>query len=164
MACMRSAKDDDTVRPILLTLYQATDVTVQNIKMINGPEWINFVCRLATLFVLSTRLIKQFNAAGQRGEEHRLPQHHDLRRVDVLARREEHGRVGHLPERQRHHRGLRHQQWGRLCQLQTECIFFIPSEARDGFLMRDCLSDRRYQHIGVQPLLQWLPVSQTACI
>ena len=43
IACMRSAKDDDTVRPILLTLYQATDVTVQNIKMINGPEWINFV-------------------------------------------------------------------------------------------------------------------------
>lgn len=42
---MRSAKDDDTVRPILLTLYQATDVTVQNIKMINGPEWINFVSR-----------------------------------------------------------------------------------------------------------------------
>ena len=41
---MRSADDDDTVRPILLTLYQATDVTVQNIKMINGPEWINFVC------------------------------------------------------------------------------------------------------------------------
>ncbi|KAM5544937.1 hypothetical protein V8D89_001048 [Ganoderma adspersum] len=37
------AKDDDTVRPILLTLYQATDVIVQNIKMINGPEWINFV-------------------------------------------------------------------------------------------------------------------------
>ncbi|TBU26735.1 pectin lyase fold/virulence factor [Dichomitus squalens] len=37
------AKDDSTVRPILLTLYQATDITVQNIKMINGPEWINFV-------------------------------------------------------------------------------------------------------------------------
>ena len=43
---MRSAKDDSTVRPILLTLYQATNVTVQNIKMINGPEWINFVCSL----------------------------------------------------------------------------------------------------------------------
>ena len=39
-----SAKDDSIVRPILLTLYQATNVTIQNINMINGPEWINFVC------------------------------------------------------------------------------------------------------------------------
>ena len=39
-----SAKDDSLVRPILLTLYQATNVTIQNINMINGPEWINFVC------------------------------------------------------------------------------------------------------------------------
>ncbi|KAI0712787.1 pectin lyase fold/virulence factor [Cerioporus squamosus] len=37
------AKDDSIVRPILLTLFQATNATVQNIKMINGPEWINFV-------------------------------------------------------------------------------------------------------------------------
>ncbi|KAI0352041.1 glycoside hydrolase family 28 protein [Trametes cingulata] len=32
-----------TPRPILLTIFQATNVTVQNIRMINGPEWINFV-------------------------------------------------------------------------------------------------------------------------
>ncbi|KAH9940716.1 glycoside hydrolase family 28 protein [Epithele typhae] len=37
------AKDSSIVRPILLTIYQATNVTVENIKMINGPEWINFV-------------------------------------------------------------------------------------------------------------------------
>ena len=109
-----SAKDDSLVRPILLTLYQATNVTIQNINMINGPEWINFVCNLATPIALSTRLSRLFDAAGQRGEEHRLPQHHDLRRVDILARREEHGRVGHLPERQRHHRRLHHQQRRRL--------------------------------------------------
>lgn len=38
-----SAKDDSIVRPVLLTLFQATNATVQNIKMINGPEWVNFV-------------------------------------------------------------------------------------------------------------------------
>ncbi|CDO72584.1 hypothetical protein BN946_scf184985.g3 [Trametes cinnabarina] len=37
------AKDSSTLRPILLTLFQATNVTVQNIRMIDGPEWINFV-------------------------------------------------------------------------------------------------------------------------
>ncbi|KAH9856716.1 glycoside hydrolase family 28 protein [Lenzites betulinus] len=37
------AKDSSTLRPILLTIFQATNVTVQNIHMINGPEWINFV-------------------------------------------------------------------------------------------------------------------------
>ncbi|KAI8978247.1 glycoside hydrolase family 28 protein [Trametes punicea] len=37
------AKDSSTPRPILFTLFQATNVTVQNIRMINGPEWINFV-------------------------------------------------------------------------------------------------------------------------
>ena len=46
-----SAKHDSIVRPILLTLFQATNVTVQNIKMINGPEWINFV-RAGLTFVL----------------------------------------------------------------------------------------------------------------
>ena len=46
-----SAKDDDIVRPILLTIFQATNVTVQNIRMINGPEWINFV-RAGLTFVL----------------------------------------------------------------------------------------------------------------
>ncbi|KAF9460727.1 glycoside hydrolase family 28 protein [Collybia nuda] len=30
-------------RPIILTLFQATDVTVENIRMTNGPEWHNFV-------------------------------------------------------------------------------------------------------------------------
>ncbi|KAI9064784.1 glycoside hydrolase family 28 protein [Trametes sanguinea] len=37
------AKHSSTLRPILLTIFQATNVTVQNIHMINGPEWINFV-------------------------------------------------------------------------------------------------------------------------
>ncbi|KIJ65995.1 glycoside hydrolase family 28 protein [Hydnomerulius pinastri MD-312] len=31
------------LRPILFTVYQATNVVIENIKMINGPEWINFV-------------------------------------------------------------------------------------------------------------------------
>ncbi|KAI0669398.1 glycoside hydrolase family 28 protein [Trametes maxima] len=37
------AKHSSTLRPILLTIFQAANVTVQNIRMINGPEWINFV-------------------------------------------------------------------------------------------------------------------------
>lgn len=45
---MRSAKDSSTLRPILLTIFQATNVTVQNIHMINGPEWINFVSLITT--------------------------------------------------------------------------------------------------------------------
>ena len=45
-----SAKDDSIVRPILLTIFQAKNVTVQNVKMINGPEWINFV-RLISLLL-----------------------------------------------------------------------------------------------------------------
>ncbi|KAF9243220.1 glycoside hydrolase family 28 protein [Melanogaster broomeanus] len=31
------------LRPILLTLYQAKNVVIEDITMINGPEWINFV-------------------------------------------------------------------------------------------------------------------------
>ncbi|KAI0827708.1 glycoside hydrolase family 28 protein [Trametes gibbosa] len=37
------AKHSSTIRPILLTIFQAINVTVRNIRMINGPEWINFV-------------------------------------------------------------------------------------------------------------------------
>ncbi|KAI0764410.1 glycoside hydrolase family 28 protein [Trametes elegans] len=37
------AEHSSTLRPILLTIFQATNVTVQNIHMINGPEWVNFV-------------------------------------------------------------------------------------------------------------------------
>lgn len=38
-----SATNSTLRRPIILTLFQATDVTVENIKMINGPEWHNLV-------------------------------------------------------------------------------------------------------------------------
>ncbi|KAJ8481607.1 hypothetical protein ONZ45_g15258 [Pleurotus djamor] len=37
------ASNSSLLRPIMLTLFQATDVTVENIKMINGPEWFNLV-------------------------------------------------------------------------------------------------------------------------
>ncbi|KAG0708632.1 glycoside hydrolase family 28 protein [Suillus ampliporus] len=37
------AANSTLLRPILLTVYQATDVTIKNITMTNGPEWINFV-------------------------------------------------------------------------------------------------------------------------
>ncbi|KAI0785798.1 glycoside hydrolase family 28 protein [Abortiporus biennis] len=37
------AKNSSLARPIILTVYQANNVTVQNIKMINSPEWTNFV-------------------------------------------------------------------------------------------------------------------------
>ncbi|EIW80875.1 hypothetical protein CONPUDRAFT_154318 [Coniophora puteana RWD-64-598 SS2] len=37
------ASNDTLLRPILLTVYQATDLSVENINMLNGPEWINFV-------------------------------------------------------------------------------------------------------------------------
>ncbi|OBZ69746.1 putative exopolygalacturonase X [Grifola frondosa] len=37
------AKNSSLLRPIILTIYQATNVTVQDITMINGPEWMNFV-------------------------------------------------------------------------------------------------------------------------
>ena len=102
---MRSAKDDSTVRPILLTLYQATDVTVQNIKMINGPEWINFV-RITDSRRPAFRpfILNAVQYLGQRREEHHLQEYHHLRRVDLVKRREEYGRLGYLPQRQRHHR------------------------------------------------------------
>jgi galacturan 1,4-alpha-galacturonidase len=31
------------LRPIIFTLFQATNVLVQNIKMINSPNWFNLV-------------------------------------------------------------------------------------------------------------------------
>ncbi|KAH7908952.1 glycoside hydrolase family 28 protein [Hygrophoropsis aurantiaca] len=31
------------LRPILFTVYQATNVVIEDIRMLNGPEWINFV-------------------------------------------------------------------------------------------------------------------------
>ncbi|KAK7692025.1 hypothetical protein QCA50_005430 [Cerrena zonata] len=37
------AKNSSLSRPIILTVYQATDITVQNIKMINSPMWFNLV-------------------------------------------------------------------------------------------------------------------------
>ncbi|EGN92764.1 glycoside hydrolase family 28 protein [Serpula lacrymans var. lacrymans S7.3] len=37
------ASNDTLLRPILLTIYQATNVAIEGINMINGPEWINFV-------------------------------------------------------------------------------------------------------------------------
>ncbi|KAI0087084.1 glycoside hydrolase family 28 protein [Irpex rosettiformis] len=37
------AKNSSLTRPILLTIYQANNVTVENIHMINSPEWVNLV-------------------------------------------------------------------------------------------------------------------------
>ncbi|TCD69408.1 hypothetical protein EIP91_007755 [Steccherinum ochraceum] len=37
------AKNSSLARPIIMTLFQATNVTVQNLRMINSPEWVNFV-------------------------------------------------------------------------------------------------------------------------
>lgn len=37
------ATNSTLLRPILLTVYQATNVAIKNITMINGPEWFNFV-------------------------------------------------------------------------------------------------------------------------
>ncbi|KAG2137342.1 glycoside hydrolase family 28 protein [Suillus cothurnatus] len=37
------ATNSTLLRPILLTIYQATDVAVKDITMINSPEWFNFV-------------------------------------------------------------------------------------------------------------------------
>lgn len=37
------AKNSTLLRPIILTVFQATDVLVENISMINGPEWHNLI-------------------------------------------------------------------------------------------------------------------------
>ncbi|KAJ7118780.1 pectin lyase fold/virulence factor [Mycena epipterygia] len=37
------ASNSSLLRPITMTLFQATNVLVQNIKMINSPEWFNLV-------------------------------------------------------------------------------------------------------------------------
>ncbi|KAJ7676079.1 glycoside hydrolase family 28 protein [Mycena polygramma] len=37
------ASNSTLLRPITMTLFQATNVLVQNIKMINSPEWFNLV-------------------------------------------------------------------------------------------------------------------------
>ncbi|KAJ8697043.1 hypothetical protein PTI98_006852 [Pleurotus ostreatus] len=37
------ASNSSLLRPIVLTLFQATDVVVESINMINGPEWFNLV-------------------------------------------------------------------------------------------------------------------------
>ncbi|KAF7296660.1 Protein kinase domain-containing protein [Mycena chlorophos] len=37
------ASDSSLLRPVTLTLYQATNVVVQNIRYANSPEWFNFV-------------------------------------------------------------------------------------------------------------------------
>ncbi|KAJ7444125.1 pectin lyase fold/virulence factor [Mycena galericulata] len=39
----RLAANASLLRPITLTLFQATDVLVQDITMLNSPEWFNFV-------------------------------------------------------------------------------------------------------------------------
>ncbi|CAL1711769.1 unnamed protein product [Somion occarium] len=41
------AKNSSLARPIILTVYQATNITVQNLRMINSPEWVNLVCHTA---------------------------------------------------------------------------------------------------------------------
>lgn len=37
------ASNSSLLRPITMTLFQATNVVVQNIKMVNSPEWFNLV-------------------------------------------------------------------------------------------------------------------------
>jgi galacturan 1,4-alpha-galacturonidase len=37
------ASNSSLLRPITMTIFQATNVLVQNIKMINSPEWFNLV-------------------------------------------------------------------------------------------------------------------------
>ncbi|KAF9047506.1 glycoside hydrolase family 28 protein [Panaeolus papilionaceus] len=37
------AKNSTLLRPIILTVFQAKDVTIKNINMVNGPEWHNLV-------------------------------------------------------------------------------------------------------------------------
>ncbi|KAG6920040.1 hypothetical protein DXG01_010108 [Tephrocybe rancida] len=37
------ATNSTLLRPIILTIHQATDVVVENITMINGPEWHNLI-------------------------------------------------------------------------------------------------------------------------
>jgi len=37
------ATNSSLLRPIILTIFQASDVSVKNIKMINSPEWFNLV-------------------------------------------------------------------------------------------------------------------------
>ncbi|KAF9528653.1 pectin lyase fold/virulence factor [Crepidotus variabilis] len=37
------ANNNSLPRPIILSLYQAKDVTIENISMLNGPEWNNLV-------------------------------------------------------------------------------------------------------------------------
>ncbi|KAJ3489819.1 hypothetical protein NLI96_g1863 [Meripilus lineatus] len=37
------AKNSNVVRPILLTVFQATNITIKDLTMTNSPEWVNFV-------------------------------------------------------------------------------------------------------------------------
>jgi galacturan 1,4-alpha-galacturonidase len=37
------ASNSSLLRPIILTIFQAKNVLVQNIKMLNSPEWFNLV-------------------------------------------------------------------------------------------------------------------------
>ncbi|KAF7798867.1 hypothetical protein EIP86_010095 [Pleurotus ostreatoroseus] len=65
------AKNSSLGRPIILTVYQATDVTVENIRMINSPEWFNLVnegeqvtYRNVTLSAVSTSKNQAKNTDG----------------------------------------------------------------------------------------------------
>jgi len=40
---MLSAANASLVRPILLTVYQGNNITVENIAMLNSPNWVNLV-------------------------------------------------------------------------------------------------------------------------
>lgn len=35
------------LRPVTFTIFQGTNITIQNITMINSPNWFNFVCRFS---------------------------------------------------------------------------------------------------------------------
>ena len=52
---LQSATNSSLLRPITLTIFQATDVVVENINYVNSPEWHNLVTLIpiVILFVFS---------------------------------------------------------------------------------------------------------------
>lgn len=49
-----SETNSSLVRPIILTVYHGSGVLVENIKMINSPEWFNLVSSYPYLTVMTT--------------------------------------------------------------------------------------------------------------
>lgn len=61
-----SAKNSTLLRPIILTVFQAKDVTIKNINMVNGPEWHNLVIRHLCSMVSCAHTTKPQVNEGQR--------------------------------------------------------------------------------------------------